>query len=294
MSTNVIQCESIIPKKIINFINEHSSNDSSIVNIINLLKNELNIDATFDKDIVKSYERDYSNIAGKAEALVRPSNDTECAICLYISQKFKIPLTISAGRTNLNGSATPMEGIVLSTEKMISPKVKVDLKNNTAISPVGIQLESLRNEIQFKTQKKLYYPVDPTSRNDAMVGGTLSCNASGFVPGEQGATRFWVYGLEIILPNGYKVSFNLYNSANFALNVIKNSDYIGIHPKQMIETQGEGVFSILDIEGIKMEPSYGITYLENKIKRKSVELLIEELILVSKEMIKMGLVKTIG
>ena len=43
-----------------------------------------------------------------------------------------------------------------------------------------------------------------------------------------------------------------------------------------------------------MEPSYGITYLENKIKRKSVELLIEELILVSKEMIKMGLVKTIG
>ena len=62
----------------------------------------------------------------------------------------------------------------------------------------------------------------------------------------------------------------------------------------MIETQGEGVFSILDIEGIKMEPSYGITYLENKIKRKSVELLIEELILVSKEMIKMGLVKNIG
>ena len=86
----------------------------------------------------------------------------------------------------------------------------------------------------------------------------------------------------------------VYNSANFALNVIKNSDYIGIHPKQMIETQGEGVFSILDIDGIIMEPSYGITYLENKIKRKSVELLIKELILVSKEMIKIGLVKTIG
>ena len=35
----------------------------------------------------------------------------------------------------------------------------------------------------------------------------------------------------------------VYNSANFALNVIKNSDYIGIHPKQMIETQ-EKVFSV--------------------------------------------------
>ena len=86
----------------------------------------------------------------------------------------------------------------------------------------------------------------------------------------------------------------VYNSANLALNVIKNSDYIGIHPKQMIETQGEGIFSILDIEGIMMEPSYGITYLEKKLKRRSAELLIEELIFTSKEMIKKGLVKAIG
>ena len=85
----------------------------------------------------------------------------------------------------------------------------------------------------------------------------------------------------------------VYNSANFALNVIKNSDYIGIHPKQMIETQGEDVFKILNIEGITMEPSYGITYLENKLKRRSAKLLIEELILVSKEMITKGLVKSI-
>ncbi len=216
MSTNVIECESIISKKIKNIINKYSSNGSSITNFIFLLKNELDIDATLDQDIVKSYERDYSNISGNAHALVRPSNDVECAICLYTSHEFKIPLTISAGRTNLNGSATPLGGIVLSTEKMISPTVKVDFENNTAISPVGITLESFRNEIQFKTQKKLYYPVDPTSRKDAMVGGTLSCNASGFVPGEQGATRFWVYGLEIILPNGYKVTFkrNQYVSKN--------------------------------------------------------------------------------
>ena len=85
----------------------------------------------------------------------------------------------------------------------------------------------------------------------------------------------------------------VYNSANFALNVIKNSDYIGIHPKQMIKTQGEDVFRILNIEGITMEPSYGITYLENKLKRRSAKLLIEELILVSKEMITKGLVKSI-
>ena len=35
-----------------------------------------------------------------------------------------------------------------------------------------------------------------------MVGGTVSCNASGFIPGDQGATRYWVEELEIVIPNG--------------------------------------------------------------------------------------------
>ena len=54
-----------------------------------------------------------------------------------------------------------------------------------------------------KTNKSLCYPVDPTSRKDALIGGTVSCNASGFIPGEKGATRYWVNSLKIILPNGY-------------------------------------------------------------------------------------------
>ena len=49
----------------------------------------------------------------------------------------------------------------------------------------------------------LYYPVDPTSRKDALIGGTISCNASGFIPGDKGATRYWVNKIKIILPNGY-------------------------------------------------------------------------------------------
>ena len=35
-----------------------------------------------------------------------------------------------------------------------------------------------------------------------MIGGTVSCNASGFIPGDQGATRYWVEELEMIIPNG--------------------------------------------------------------------------------------------
>ena len=86
----------------------------------------------------------------------------------------------------------------------------------------------------------------------------------------------------------------VYNSANFALNIIKNSNFIGIHPKQMIETQGEGLVKSLRIDDLFMEPSYGITYLKNKPLGKSSEYFIEELVNVSSDMIKNGLVKSIN
>ena len=85
----------------------------------------------------------------------------------------------------------------------------------------------------------------------------------------------------------------LHNSGNFALNVIKNSNYIGIHPKQMIETQKDGLLKILDIRGISMEPIYGITFLKGKPMRKSCQMIIQELQFVSENMINQGLVKRI-
>ena len=63
----------------------------------------------------------------------------------------------------------------------------------------------MRDEILKQSNHTLYYPVDPTSRHDAFIGGTLSCNASGFVPGEKGATRFWVEEIEFMLLNGHSI-----------------------------------------------------------------------------------------
>ena len=139
---------------------------------------------------------------GFADLLVRPKDKFECAIILKICYKCNILLTISAGKTNLTGSATPNGGIVLSTSMLTDPAIKLDMKNKEASSPIGIPLEEFRNKVLEVSNQTLYYPVDPTSRNDAYVGGTLSCNASGFIPGQKGATRYWVKELEFLLPNG--------------------------------------------------------------------------------------------
>ena len=90
--------------------------------------------------------------------------------------------------------------LILSIINMHLPKTALNKTNKTAVTAVGTILEDMRDEIIHLSNKSLYYPVDPTSRKDALVGGTISCNASGFIPGDKGATRHWVQKLKIILP----------------------------------------------------------------------------------------------
>ncbi len=161
-----------------------------------------NIISVIDKDIVLSYSRDWSNIKGWADMVVKPKNKEECAIVLKTCYDNNIPITISAGKTNLTGSATPNGGIVLSIENLNVSKIILDKDNKEVFCPVGISLEYLRDAVLKLSNNHLYYPVDPTSRNDAYVGGTLSCNASGFIPGKRGTTRYWVSEIDLLLPNG--------------------------------------------------------------------------------------------
>ena len=62
-----------------------------------------------DSDIVNGYITDWSNIQGNAIGLSRPKNHMEATIIIRIFFLIKMRYTISAGKTNLTGSATPME-----------------------------------------------------------------------------------------------------------------------------------------------------------------------------------------
>ncbi len=202
MCSNIIKSINIISdheKSIKNFSKSWNNDFFSLKNYTN---GHYQIDCSIDQSIIKPFSRDWSNLPGHADILFRPKNEKECAIILKICNACNVPLTISAGKTNLTGSATPKGGAVLSTSLLTSPNINVDIKSKEVLSPVGIPLEILRSEILKQSNRKLYYPVDPTSRHDAFVGGTLLCNASGFIPGEKGATRYWVREIDVLLPNG--------------------------------------------------------------------------------------------
>ena len=181
---NKIESKQILNQSIQQEINSfcNSKTIENIIETVEWIKNNWGIDITLDSDIIKGYLKDWSNIEGHAIGLARPKDNFESAIIIRILYNLKIPYTISAGKTNLTGSATPLGGFVLSIENLKS--LNPTIRDNQVISSSGIYLEDMRKEVLAQTNNEFYYPVDPTSRKEAMIGGTVSCNASGFVPGK--------------------------------------------------------------------------------------------------------------
>ena len=200
--TNIIKTTSDLG---INDINRAKTFNKDYKSVFKFFQSHTDIDIHNEKMYVEMYEKDWSNIKGHADIVARPKNSYECSLLMLYFSEANTPITISAGKTNLTGSATPNGGIVINTELMLSPDILIDYERKTAKVPVGEILENVRDKILKLSNNSLYYPVDPTSRKDARIGGTISCNASGFIPGEKGATRYWVESIEIVLLNGKKI-----------------------------------------------------------------------------------------
>ena len=193
--THFIYSKSIIKPELEIKIIEFASSNPSAKKISSFLNTNFSIDATDDKDIISAYNHDWSNMIGNASILCRPSNSTECAIAIKLCHLLKIKITISAGRTNLTGSATPNGGLILSIEKM--KKIdSLDTSNKLVSVNPGVYIEEVRKFVTNESDNSLIFVVDPTSRNEAMVGGAVSCNASGFIPGPKGSMRMWVNQLD--------------------------------------------------------------------------------------------------
>ncbi|MEI7436222.1 MAG: FAD-binding oxidoreductase [bacterium] len=175
------------------------------------LRDRFGVTLECDPDIIAGFACDSSNLPGMAQAVARPSSPRDCAVILRACSQAGLPVTLSAGKSNLTGSATPEGGVVLSTVRLASADgaggaaVLVDPETCTVRGAVGMILEEMRREVLRVTDGRLFYPVDPTSRADATVGGTVICNASGFVPGHGGATREWVRAIELVLPDGARI-----------------------------------------------------------------------------------------
>ena len=129
-SEHIVKAVDIIDSETQNLINTFlSSSPSLMIDIERFLKESLSIDITTDPDIIKGYDHDWSNLVGHANGLCRPKNEMQCAVIMRVCYMLNISMTISAGRTNLTGSATPNGGVIISMSEMNNIR-DIDYKNN--------------------------------------------------------------------------------------------------------------------------------------------------------------------
>ena len=173
------------------------------------------------------YLKDESRLSGgTSTTLAFPLSESDVSTFLSTMNRRGIPVTVSGGRTGIVGGAVPMEGALLSLEKMDRildiRKGENDGRWFVSVQP-GILVKELHRRIEQKDlldflsfptvsnrkaveeflglTKEYFYPIDPTETS-ATLGGTLATNASGERSFHYGPTRSYVREIRVVLANG--------------------------------------------------------------------------------------------
>jgi D-lactate dehydrogenase (cytochrome) len=180
------------------------------------------LEKSTDPSIIENYLTDESVlIKGDAEEVIFPRTEGQIAEVLRNANEKNIRVTISGAGTGITGARVPQGGIVLSTEKLTNVfpcSLQANLLEHSesnvnysifvckdedkdefyAIAPSGVPLDIFEKMVG---QKHLFYPPDPTEKT-ALLGATVSTDASGSRTFHYGSTREYVRRLRIVLPNG--------------------------------------------------------------------------------------------
>ena len=148
-------------------------------------------------DEIENYLVDASNFKGRCRAVYIPESVEEIPALIREMNSKKITVTISGNGTGLAGARVPLEGILISTEKL-NRIVEINKELKYVIVEPGVILDDLQKTVN---EQKLLYPPDPTEWN-CFIGGTVATNASGEKTFKYGPTRKFVEELKIVVADG--------------------------------------------------------------------------------------------
>ncbi|MEW5760211.1 MAG: FAD-binding oxidoreductase [Candidatus Thermoplasmatota archaeon] len=174
-------------------------------------------DISLNKAELYIYGFDASIHHHNADIVLRPESAKEVSEILKIANKNSIPIVPRGSGSGLSGQAVPIKGgIVLDMTKMNRIK-KIELNDLYCIVEPGVVNDALNLEL---SKYKFWFPPTPGSGAWCTIGGMVATNASGMKAIKYGATRDYVLGLEVVLPNGKIVRVGtktLKNSSGYQL-----------------------------------------------------------------------------
>jgi glycolate oxidase len=134
-----------------------------------------------------------------ADIVVFPGNTEEVAAVVRLCAERRIPIVPRGGGTGYTGGSVPSHGgVVVSLERM-NRILEIDEANLLAV----VQPNVVTGDLQDAVEKVgLFYPPDPASLRQSVIGGNVAECAGGPRAFKYGTTKRYVLGLEVVLPTG--------------------------------------------------------------------------------------------
>ncbi len=150
--------------------------------------------------------RDESRLAGAADSLSFPADESEVRELLSRFAASGTPVTVQGARTGIAGGAVPLAGHAMSLSRMNRVLGMREEGGETilAVQP-GVLLQEIDDFLAARDpgpgSRRLFLPPDPTERS-ASLGGMVATNASGARSYRYGSMRRYVRSLRAVLSDG--------------------------------------------------------------------------------------------
>jgi glycolate oxidase len=134
-----------------------------------------------------------------ADIVVFPATTAEVAAVVRLCAAHRIPMVPRGGGTGYTGGAVPTRGgVVISLERM-NRILEIDQANLVAVVEPNVVTGDLQDAVE---KVGLFYPPDPASLRQSVIGGNVAECAGGPRAFKYGTTKQYVLGLEAVLPTG--------------------------------------------------------------------------------------------
>ena len=152
-----------------------------------------------DADTCTTYGADALRRGHPADAVVTPADAIEIAGIARVCFDTRTPLVPRGAGTGYTGGAVPVHGgVVLSLERL-NRILDIDEGNLLAVVEPNVVTGDLQDAVE---RVGLFYPPDPASLRQSVIGGNVAECAGGPRAFKYGVTRQYVLGLEAVLASG--------------------------------------------------------------------------------------------
>jgi FAD/FMN-containing dehydrogenase len=152
------------------------------------------LELTRDPDVREAHSRDASGLHLTADLVARPSDAAEVQEVVMEAIRLGISVTPAGSQTSMTGASITDAGLLMSLTAM-KRILDIDVEERTARVEPGLTIGELNRALR---ETGLQFAPDPTSENDATIGGAIACNASGARTLRHGPTRRHVRAVTVV------------------------------------------------------------------------------------------------